>query len=285
LPDPFETESKEERGRVLVIGGTRQVPGAAWLAARASLHAGAGKLQVATVDGTAIALAVGLPEAMVMPLPEDPEGGIARLTEDVLLAAKHADAVLLGPGMADGAATEAIVADGLQHADCPVVLDAGAIVAWRPILPLRHPVVVTPHAGEMAAALGCERDAVEADPVGCARKLADRAACIVVMKGVPTFIVAGDDVLEFCVEAPGLGTSGSGDVLAGLIAGLIARGAAPIVAAGWAVWLHGRAGRRLGDRIGPVGYLARDISPEVPALMQDSRKMVAASSPILDAGA
>jgi len=279
LPDPFATESKEERGRVLVIGGTTMVPGAVWLAGRAALHAGAGKLQIATVQSAAIPLALRLPEAMVWPLPEDAEGGIAGSTPSVVAAAGKAQAVLIGPGMGDGQATRRIVAEVLGHARCPVVLDAGAIPAWDASEAHRAPLVVTPHAGEMAATLECDRATVEADPLGCARRLSERAKCHVVMKGVPTYLVDPQgNSLEFAVEAPGLGTSGSGDVLAGILAGVLARGASAATAMGWAVWLHGHAGARLGTRVGPVGYLARDISPEVPILMASVHAKDALSS-------
>lgn len=267
LPDPFATESKEERGRVLVVGGSAQVPGGVWLAGRAALHAGAGKLQVATTSSTAVPLAVRLPEAKVIALTEDPHGEIARVNAATFQTARDADSVLIGPGMGGQRSTRRLVCDVLAVVACPWVLDAAGIIDPDSIARFRSGVV-TPHAGEMAKAMGIPREEVEADPLEVARAYARRAGCVVVMKGVPTHVVDADGTaLEHEVLAPGLGTSGSGDVLAGVIAGLAARGAAPLVAAAWGVWLHAQAGLALGARVGPVGYLAREISPELPRLM------------------
>lgn len=269
LPDPFSTDNKEERGRVLVVGGSTQVPGAAWLAGRAALHAGAGKLHVGTTASTSVALAARLPEAMVTALPADAQGEIARLNPGIRTAAASADGVLVGPGMAERTPTRRLVADLVSLACSPCVLDAGGISGWKALADASMIGVVTPHTGEMATAAGVTREEVEASPLEIARQFARAARCVVVMKGVPTYVVDREgDALEYHVAAPGLGTSGSGDVLAGLIAGLVARGAAPRTAAAWGVWLHGESGRALGERIGPVGYLAREISPEVPRLMR-----------------
>lgn len=270
LPNPFSTDNKEERGRVLVVGGSTQVPGAAWLAARAALHAGAGKLHVATTATTAVALAARLPEAMVTALQADATGEIARLNPTVRTGAAQADAVLIGPGMAAQNSKSRLVANLVALARSACVLDAGAIRGWKALTDASVVGVVTPHTGEMAAAAGLTREEVETSPLQIAREFARAARCVVVMKGVPTYVVDMEGAaLEYHVAAPGLGTSGSGDVLAGLITGLVARGAAPRTAAAWGVWLHGESGRTLGERIGPVGYLARDISPEVPRLMRD----------------
>lgn len=270
LPDPFSTTDKEDRGRVLVIGGSTQVPGAVLLAGKAALHAGAGKLHVATARSVAQALAVTLPEAMVSPLPIDANGEIAALSGSIQSAAAKADALLIGPGMASGSATDALVARLLRKTTslCACVIDAGAIGKGLRALPADVECIVTPHAGEMACATGLTREHIEADPAAVALDFARERRCIVVMKGMPTCIATpAGHALRIGVRAPGLGTSGSGDVLAGIIAGLLARGTRALPAACWGVWLHGQAGLRLGKRIGPVGYLAREISAEVPALM------------------
>lgn len=274
LPDACSTEDKEQRGQVLVIAGSVRVPGAAWLAGRAALHAGAGKLHIATTRSTAIPLALRLPEAMVSSLPEDARGEIASLDTSSREAAARADAILVGPGIADGPATREVVANLLTSARCPCVLDAGAISGWRGLAGTARMCVVTPHAGEVAAATGLTREAVEARPLEIALQFAREAGCVVVMKGVPTYVVDPDGfALEYKVEAPGLGTSGSGDVLAGVLTGLIARGAEPRTAAAWAVWLHGEAGVSLARKVGPIGYLARQISPEIPRIMQTAPAM------------
>ncbi len=276
LPDPFATEDKEGRGRVLVVGGSARVPGAVLLAANACLHAGAGKLHVATAAPVAQALAIALPEAMVSPMSARADGEIAALPAAILEAASQSDALVIGPGMSSGRASQSVATRLLRNAAGPCVLDAGAIAGATAGMHARGsgaaPCIITPHAGEMASLTGLAREAVEADPVRIARQVASECNCIVVMKGVPTHIVAPQGaVLRFQVRAPGLGVSGSGDVLAGLIGGLLARGATPLVAAAWGVWLHGQAGVALAQQFGPVGYLARDISAQVPRLMQRVR--------------
>lgn len=279
LPDPFATSDKEERGRVLVLGGSADVPGAVLLAGTAALHAGAGKLHIATARPVARQLAIGLPEAMVSPVPIDARGELASLPASIQAAAAETDALLLGPGMAPGRTADALVAKLLRTTSAACVIDAGAIGKGLRALPKGSTAIVTPHAGEMAAATGLDRADIEADPARVALAFASDYRCIVVMKGVPTHIATpAGELLRFSVRAPGLGTSGSGDVLAGLIAGLLARGTAALPAAAWGVWLHGRAGLALGESMGPVGYLARDLSPRVPALMQRACGGVAARS-------
>lgn len=279
LPDPADTESKEERGRVLVVAGSARVPGAALLAGVAALHAGAGKLQVTTAQPIAPSLALQLPEAMVSPLPATARGEISGTSAELRKAAGRCDALLLGPGMIPAKATTRMVRELAALCSGALVIDAGAIGAdpldvgsgIRPIL--------TPHAGELAACLDVSRDTVEDDPLAIARRFAEHMGAIVVMKGVPTHIVDPDGiVLRFQVHAPGLGTSGSGDVLAGVITGLLARGAAPLAATAWGVWLHGQAGQALARRVGPIGYLAREISREIPPLMHGGRGAAAARS-------
>jgi hydroxyethylthiazole kinase-like uncharacterized protein yjeF len=150
-----------------------------------------------------------------------------------------------------------------------LLLDAGALMALEAGRTRRRgPLVLTPNAGEMAKLLGKEKSAIEADPVAAATDACGRFEATVVMKGATTHIVSpGAEPLRFAGGGPGLGASGSGDVLAGLVAGLLARGAPPAQAAAWGVYVHGEAGARLASRLGPVGFLAREISAEAPAIL------------------
>jgi hydroxyethylthiazole kinase-like uncharacterized protein yjeF len=131
-------------------------------------------------------------------------------------------------------------------------------------------MVLTPHAGEMAALTGLSKDEVLADPLAAARGAAQRLKAVIVMKGAVTHVVTPDgQAWRHEGGVKGLATSGSGDVLAGVICGLLARGAHPAQAAVWAVYLHARAGLRLSQRIGPLGFLARELLDEIaPALAQ-----------------
>jgi ADP-dependent NAD(P)H-hydrate dehydratase len=276
LPWP-EAGSKDERGSVLVIAGSAEVPGAALLAATAALRAGAGKLQVATVNSAALPLAVAVPEAMVIGLAETHDGGIDHhaATGRTTASAKKVDAVLIGPGMTEGEPTTALTAALCSDkASASFILDAAALCGLRPhadaVRSLRKRAVITPHAGEMAQFLNRSRDEIEADPLRAARSASDLLDAVVVMKGAQSYIVAPDGkAWLFKGGGVGLATSGSGDVLAGLIVGLLARGADPHQAALWGVYLHGEAGRILGEKVGPLGYLARDLATEVPTMMRD----------------
>ncbi|MEN5116780.1 NAD(P)H-hydrate dehydratase [Luteimonas sp. TWI662] len=273
LPDPSAGESKEDRGRVLAIGGSVQVPGAVLLAGLAALRAGAGKLQVATVAEAALPLAIAMPEAKVMGLPGTRHGAIRDLGRDVVDAVCSAGAVLVGPGMDCTTATRRVVAAVLEAAACPVVLDAGALQSDVVRAVRRRAgqgaTIMTPHIGEMAGMLDTDADAISADAQAVARDHARDWNVVLVLKGPTTTIAAPDGRIWInTTGSAGLGTSGSGDVLAGLIAGLLARGAAPEQAAAWGVHLHARAGARLSRRRGLVGFLAREIGDEIPALMQ-----------------
>jgi hydroxyethylthiazole kinase-like uncharacterized protein yjeF len=264
---PIVDGDKETKGRILIIAGSREVPGAALLTATAAMRAGAGKLRIATVESVATSIGIAMPEAMVIGMAEDARGGFALATVDDL--AKHAgdsDAVVAGPGMASGSACEAL-AKRLLKSGARLALDAALLHALEPTESAQVPVLL-PHAGELASLLDCEEDEIEADPVGCGLRAAKRYSAIVLVKGVESHVVTpSGEVWKYTGGAPGLGVSGSGDVLAGVVGGLLARGAEPLNALLWAVWLHGEAGAKLGDKVGPIGFLAREIADEVPALL------------------
>lgn len=276
LPKP-EKGSKDHRGSVLVIAGSVEVPGAALLAATAALRAGAGKLQIAVVKSAALHIAVAVPEAMVIGLAEASNGDVDHRSASKRLeaCAKKVDAVLIGPGMTEGEPTTALTAALCASTSAAsFVLDAAALCDLGPhaetVRSLGGRLVITPHAGEMAQFLRKSRDEIEDDPLGAALAASELLRAVVVMKGAESHIV-GPDGQSWLFKGGGVGlaTSGSGDVLAGLIAGLLARGAEPAQAALWGVFLHGDAGRILGDRVGPLGYLARDLAVEVPTIMRN----------------
>lgn len=274
LPRP-EEGSKDGRGKVLVVAGSVEVPGAALLAGLAALRAGAGKLQVATAKSAALHLALAVPEAMVIGLAETPDGGIdhASAQERLRSAAARADAVLIGPGMTEGSATTSLTLALCRDASSSFVVDAGALCELREEADAMRSrdgrLIITPHAGEMAQLLGRSRDDVEADPLAAAQAAAELLRAVVVMKGAQTHVVEPDGgSWVFRGGVVGLATSGSGDVLAGIVVGLLARGADPVEAALWGVYLHGEAGRLLADEIGPLGFLARELAPRVPAILK-----------------
>jgi len=276
LPTIGDGMDKEERGRALVIGGSAFVPGALLLTGEALLRAGAGKVQLATVAPVAVPLGVRFPEAAVIALPEDETGEIAGAALAVLQdAVASCGALILGPGMRCRPQTVALVEALLEAAgeDTPVLLDAGALTALADRADMLKGrggrVVFTPHHGEFATLTGQDKEAIARDPRRAAMDAAARFDAVVVLKAEETIVAAGDAAapLHYGGGAPGLGTAGSGDVLAGIIGGLLARGADPVTAAGWGVWLHGEAGRAASEAIGPLGFLARDLLPHIPGLM------------------
>lgn len=277
LPDPARitapgADGAEARGRVLVVGGGCRCPGSVLLAGMAALRAGAGRLQVAAAQDAAMPLAMQMPEATVLGLRCDSRGEIAQSSAEVDACARQADAVLVGPGMELAAATRQL-ADHLMRASRALfVLDAGALDAalLGRLGRARGPrgVVMTSDHGELAGMLDLEAEDVAARPLELAREFAQHGGVVLVLKSADTYIAAPDGEVWVNREGPvGLGAPGSGAVLAGLIAGLAARGASPAQAAVWGVFLHARAGAVLARRLGPVGFLAREISIEVPALL------------------
>ncbi len=276
LPRHEEGIGKDERGRVLVVAGSVEVPGAALLCGIGALRAGAGKLQIATCRSVAPHLGVAAPEARVIGLDETSGGGISAEEADRLAErAGRCDALLLGPGMVNGDGEVSLLTARLlerMERGPGIVIDAAALhdLHGCDAVLRRHAgrVVLTPHAGEMATLLGVPREEVLADPAGAARRAAGALGAVVAMKGGCTFIVGPDGAAWRCDQGNvGLATSGSGDTLAGVVAGLLARGADPVGATLWGVYLHGEAGDRLARTRGPVGFLARELLAEIPSIM------------------
>lgn len=275
---PPDTD-KNERGRVLVVGGSRLSPGAILLTGEAALRAGAGKVRLATLESLAVPLGIAVPEAGIVALPEGENGEISRLAGERLgRELEYADCVVLGPGMSDSEAVAPLlkVALSTMRPDQTLVIDAAAIKAagHAPVAlrDSRVKCILTPHTGEMAGLLGVEKDEVEAD-LGAALQRAVRVTGqVMVLKSSNTRVGGGGGglTLVYAGGGPGLATGGSGDVLAGIIGGLLACGQDPFEAAGWGVWLHGEAGARLGSERGPIGYLARELLPLIP-ILRDNR--------------
>jgi ADP-dependent NAD(P)H-hydrate dehydratase len=290
LPVPSDDADKEGRGHVLILGGSREMPGAVILAATAALRAGAGKLTIATGNSVAQLVALAIPESRVLGLAENERGGFT--VEAVAALDPLADkisSILIGPGMQDEAATARLVhalLPRLAGSDVRVLLDAEAMGAiLHPPgnqetgrqndeqVPFRFdvPVLLTPHAGEMAHLTGIDKDEIGKATDQHALEGAQRWNAVVALKGARTVIAApSGERWQHEGGNVGLATSGSGDVLAGIIAGLAARGADLTQAVSWGVALHARAGERLAERFGRLGYLARELCDEVPALLEQA---------------
>ncbi|HST35964.1 MAG TPA: NAD(P)H-hydrate dehydratase [Allosphingosinicella sp.] len=262
LPPLPEDGDKEDRGRVLVIAGGREVPGAAILTGIAAMRAGAGKLQIITHEDVAIAVGVVATGARVIAGFAD---GGAHIGDS--------HAVVIGCGMDPGAEVDTLVAGILEAGGTmPLVLDATALRCLegleREVRGWEGGAILLPHSREMAALLACTPEEIEIDPLHAARRAAERYGAVTLAKGRFSFIAAPDgQAFRFEGGGVGLATSGSGDVLAGLVAGIAARGADPLTATLWGVWLHGEAGRMLTDEIGRVGFLADELATRVPGLL------------------
>jgi hydroxyethylthiazole kinase-like uncharacterized protein yjeF len=275
LPRHEQEGDKQARGRVLVVAGSVEVAGAAVLAGLGVLRAGAGILQIATCRSVACHLAVAMPEAMVVGCRETPGGDIDPANAPRLIElGSGCDAVLIGPGMMDETAVAELTSELLKRLEMPVfVLDASAFATLNPREvpggPARR-IVATPHSGEMAKFLALTRDEVDEAPLRAARQAAAALQAVIAMKGASTHVVAPSGEAWLSENGSiGLATSGSGDTLAGILAGLLARGTHPALATIWAVYLHGEAGRRLAKRNGTLGLLAREIPGEIPRIMQE----------------
>ena len=269
---PVVDGDKETKGRILVIAGSRQVAGAAMLTATAAMRAGAGKLTMITAESVAVATAIAMPEAMVVGLEEARDGGFtARAVREIANRAERVDVVVAGPGMAAAQSCEAL-AEALLESPASVVLDAALLHSLKPLKADQRgsdqPPVLLPHSGELASLLDCDEDEIDSDPIGCGLRAAERYRANVLVKGVTSHVVTPDGrAWTFSGGAPGLGVSGSGDTLAGIVGGLLARGADSLTALLWAVLLHGEAGEALARKVGPIGFLAREIPDEIPGLL------------------
>ena len=250
LPQPEADGDKESRGRVLVVAGSDETPGAAILAANGAFRAGAGKVQVATTAGAMTSVAQVVPEARV-----------TRFAASSV--ARDVDAAVVGPGMDRSTGLVRYVTKQTM----PLVIDAAALHAldapWR-----GGPAIVTPHAGEMAGLLDGDKAAIERHPDAVAIAFARDRGVVVVLKGAVTYVAEPEGGLWTHEHGNvGLAVSGSGDVLAGVIGGLLARGCNCAQAAAWGVALHARAGARMVARHGPLGGLPRELPDYIPREM------------------
>jgi hydroxyethylthiazole kinase-like uncharacterized protein yjeF len=274
LPPVAADANKDGRGSVLVIGGTRETPGGVLLAGLASLRAGAGRLCLATVESMSAALAIELPEARVVPLAESEDGFIMqRAAEDLVTLMIEYDAVLLGPGTVDPNTIHDLVRVLLCDASSTttIVLDAAALAVVT-----SHPdavrasgaqVVLIPNPKEMARMLRCDEDSVCDTPVTSLFEAVQTFGRPVALRGADTWITApGETIYVERNGTPALATAGSGDVLAGALTGLLARGTSPLNSMLWAVHAHAMTGAALAHRVG-IGLLARELVDALPVTL------------------
>jgi NAD(P)H-hydrate epimerase len=270
-------------GHALVVGGSEGKTGAAALAAEGAARIGAGLVTLACPAGLNDILEVKCTEAMTAPVRDTSERALAAGAEDALVAlAAERDAVGLGPGIGRSAETQKLVRALAARIAQPLVLDADALFAFRsdlaPLRRRRAPTILTPHPGEAALLVGASAAELNRDRVGSARRLAAASGSVVVLKGAAT-VVAGP--AGACVVnptgGPALASGGTGDVLLGVVTGLLAQGLEPVAAAALGAFVHGLAGDRIAERTGPSGLLATDLARELPAAVEALRAEAAAA--------
>jgi len=266
---------KEARGRVLIVGGSLRYPGAALLASRAALRCGAGVVTIAAGRTVVEAIAGEDPNVTLFPLAEAQPGVVAASSAAQLstITSERTRALLVGPGFAHAPGTDDFVIAALRNARSIVtVIDADGLnalartEAWRDALPTK--TILTPHDGEAARLAGGVVPSGAAR-VAFAEKHARDWGAVVVLKGSVTVVTDGKKTYVHDLPNPTLGVGGSGDVLGGAIAALVARGLAPLVAAASGVWAHGRAGALLASEIGESGALASDIADALPRALRE----------------
>ena len=270
LPSRPLTGHKGSFGHVLLAGGAQGKTGALILAAEGALRSGVALVTVLHPASLRTVYEIKLTEAMTLELPEERPGELAVEAGEVILGyAQNRQALLLGPGLGLGHEAAAAVCRVVEAAEIPLVLDADALtaLAGQPELVkgCRRPVILTPHPGEAARLLGLSPADIQADRLGSARCLAERSGAVVILKGHNSLIC--DPEGHFYLNTTGgphLAVGGSGDLLAGLVAGLLAQGMAGFQAAALAAWVHGRAGDLTRDKEGPWGATPTGFAAILP---------------------
>ena len=263
--------NKGDFGRLAIVAGSAGKAGAAVLAARGALRAGAGLVTVFAIPAVQAAVVASLPEAMTSELPERDGAISAKAGKFLRKALRDFDAAVLGPGLTVTAHTRSALRDALE-VRIPMVVDADALNAFAGEPDAfagrsskRAATILTPHPGEMGRLLSLSASRVQADRVGAVRRLAKLARCVAVLKGEGTLIAAAaGPVIVNPTGTPLLAAPGSGDVLSGIVGAFLAGGASAADAAWSAAWLHGAAGERLARRLGDTGLLASELADALP---------------------
>jgi len=273
LPLPAANAHKDSRGRVLVVAGSGAYPGAAILAARGAMRAGAGYVTLAVPQAVVPIAQAHLVAAPVVGMVQGKTHAFASTAATALLQlAREYDAIVLGPGLtlADGAVATARAL--VAQADMPLVIDAdalNALVDATELIAMRKaPTILTPHPGELGRLLGIDVRAVQSDRLAASARLATDT-CAVVLKGAATVISCGNRQVINVSGTPALATAGTGDVLAGIMGAFLAQGLSPLAAGALAAYVHGRAGEAAAAALTPVSVISEDIPEYVPAAIAE----------------
>ena len=262
---------KGDAGSVLIVAGSKAMPGAAVLAARSAMCSGAGRVYRLLHSDWAVDAA--MPEIMYRFIDNEAQAFSSKDLDVYRESTQHCNSLVIGPGLGTESVTSKFVLSLLSELKQPAVIDADALNALATLKnakawPALSDCIITPHPGEAARLLGCGVSEINRDRFKAAAKLAELSCAVVVLKGAGTLVYAGKQGWLCERGTPFLGTAGSGDVLAGLLAALLAQGLSPLHAALIGVYAHACAGERAVERrAGPI--IASDIIEQIPALLSD----------------
>ncbi|KAB2878763.1 NAD(P)H-hydrate dehydratase [bacterium] len=266
---------KYDFGKVLIIAGSRGMSGAAFLAAKSALRIGAGLVKVAIPEGVAHVIEHALPEAMTLRLEETKEGSPAyRNRERLIDYMNWADVTAIGPGLSQHDETIQLIQEIVQQLKKPAVIDADAVTALAGkselISSVASGMVFTPHIGEFAVLSNVVKEKIVLDRIDHLRHTSRKLNKTILLKGSPTLIAAADGRIHVCNTGnPGMATAGSGDVLTGIIAGLLAQQLPSEQAAFAGAYIHGLAGDVAKNKKTEMGLIASDIVDYLPEALMD----------------
>jgi hydroxyethylthiazole kinase-like uncharacterized protein yjeF len=278
LPPRPRDAHKGTFGTAVVLAGSLGLTGAAYLSSTAAARTGAGLVRLLVADTIYPILAAKCTEVMATPVQEVAPGAVGHAAYDsIVRQLAEAQVGIIGPGLGRDSSTWRLVVDLALHARCPLVIDADGLNALadsrRSKGKLARDRVLTPHPGELGRLTGKTAEAINSDRTGAARKAAREWGAIVVLKGAHTVVAHPDGrTSEDPHEVPALATGGTGDVLSGIIGGLISQGSEPYIAAVTGVYIHAAAGHRIAHRLGDSGLLASDLLLEIPLVMNVLRQ-------------
>lgn len=266
IPERLRTAHKRDNGHVLIIAGSDMMPGAAVLATKAALRAGAGLVTLASTEKVCAIAATQVPEALLMPLPDE-DGSIASNAATTLRhSLQRVDSAVIGPGLGLARCVVDFLGDLFRDWELPTVIDADGLnaVANGVNLPIGE-CVLTPHPGEMGRLLNCSIGEIQSDRFSTVEQAAKRFGKTIILKGPHTIIGDVDQPLGVNVTGnSGMATAGMGDVLSGIIGALLSQDLPPYCAAAAATYWHGLAADLCADQVGPIGYLASDVCDTLP---------------------
>ena len=265
---------KGDRGHLLVLAGSTGKTGAAAMTALGALRAGAGLVTLGIPASLNSILEIKLTEAMTAPLPETPGGSLSLKAKAEILGLLHGkSAVALGPGLSTSPETTALVREIVEICDLPMIIDADGLNALAEVPGMLEKLdgrkILTPHPGEMGRLMGIKGNDIQLDRIGVVKRFVERYKCGIVLKGARTLMAESPDRIYINPTGnPALSSGGSGDVLTGIISGLLARGFPVIKASIAGVYLHGLAGDLLAEEMGEAGVIAGDLLNVLPRLME-----------------